>query len=1155
MALSDFQQLRKIGAGGQGEVFEVLHRPTGRRLALKVFREGVGSAADEPAESRWAPHTRILDPIASGLTDAGLSWQCFPLLNLTSGRATVEADGPAAALTLLTQAAAGMAHIHRAGFVIADLKPDNLLVESTGSPDPWKRWSLYLADLDLARPDADKGSPLSGTRGYLAPELLSGAASQSSATDVFALGSWLVWLISGREPFAGELNGERLVDLVNEELATSPSRADARFKGAVWGYVLSRMLDPIPETRIQDGSELIHFLATQASNDSSWSPEFPRLAMNRLALSPADEWLLRSAQARLHGGSDVDFLVLRYDRPDFVEEMTARLATASNWPMPVLVTPQDEGENVLNRIAAAPESPIVCDLMLADGSNEPEKIDRVLELASLAGQARHTRNFPIVIIAHVADTASKLNSERLGSSSISLVPPVQELADVREWLSAKFSSLAPGLLERLDRPGGLEPGCVDRVLRAAEDHGALRVTSGQISLSEDMAEQLIASAIAARSLSAVSSTVEAVRCIASTMPEGMPTDWLPPDQLQALIDAAPALEMTGGVRLVRVAGVVTSILGVGRGPFDAEPDLLGAVRKLAQEVIERRVNEMDRQSDSLAGLEFLCANEGDRAHRRGRAHVRLLMRTGSYAEAANLLELRRSLHPSRDFRITDILDRLVEANAMLRSGRLEQARRLYESAHDGSDGAYPGWLAARARLNWAVLEFEHGNRALAARLLRECEDRLFRDNCRVPRQLAAATSLLALRLRISDLSDSTLQVHFDRIAGDPTSGMRIKAVALSKWGRRRFAEGDASSARSCFAEALRLARASQDSETIASVLTSVMAYHFARGYLGRTARLLNRMSALPQSELSIADRTAWMSGMGALAYEQGLVRKSYDVNIYLYELSKRLGHEVLKGSATLNLGLLLNLMNHPAASRRYLMESARIGRAAGVRSWEMALIHLGDVELDLGRLDAVSDVLNQLDSGREAEPLDLTRANALRLRGRLEVARGEVEIGLGQLKEASRLFEHLKAADEVLITDHAIVSVALATHTLNQADLAVRALQEKGVKLKNWRLSAMVALLMIRAGVDVGESTDEKLKELIREALDRGFVRLELEALCLLCERQIASGWLAEAADSLRSATDRVRLAANEFTEAELRRDYLAAPGRRLLKDLAEKLK
>jgi len=87
-------------------------------------------------------------------------------------------------------------YVHRSGLLHADIKPENVLMDQDGKP--------FLTDFGSAMTIKQPTSELVGTAAYLAPELATGLAMPSIATDVYALGATLFYLLTGKPPFDGE---------------------------------------------------------------------------------------------------------------------------------------------------------------------------------------------------------------------------------------------------------------------------------------------------------------------------------------------------------------------------------------------------------------------------------------------------------------------------------------------------------------------------------------------------------------------------------------------------------------------------------------------------------------------------------------------------------------------------------------------------------------------------------------------------------------------------------------------------------------------------------------------------------------------------------------------------------------------------------------
>ncbi len=102
-------------------------------------------------------------------------------------------------LAILKQMAAGLAAIHAAGIIHRDIKPNNIMLDGTGS-----EVRLCITDFGLARdheadPSLSGKGLVAGTPDYMAPELYQGRPP-SQASDLFALGVVLHEIFTGQKP-------------------------------------------------------------------------------------------------------------------------------------------------------------------------------------------------------------------------------------------------------------------------------------------------------------------------------------------------------------------------------------------------------------------------------------------------------------------------------------------------------------------------------------------------------------------------------------------------------------------------------------------------------------------------------------------------------------------------------------------------------------------------------------------------------------------------------------------------------------------------------------------------------------------------------------------------------------------------------------------
>ena len=92
------------------------------------------------------------------------------------------------AVNIFLQVAEGLAHMHGRGFVHADMKPNNVLVEEDGS--------VKIIDLGQACPIGTIKKRIQGTPGYMAPEQAH-RNEITPKTDIYNLGAMMYWVLVG----------------------------------------------------------------------------------------------------------------------------------------------------------------------------------------------------------------------------------------------------------------------------------------------------------------------------------------------------------------------------------------------------------------------------------------------------------------------------------------------------------------------------------------------------------------------------------------------------------------------------------------------------------------------------------------------------------------------------------------------------------------------------------------------------------------------------------------------------------------------------------------------------------------------------------------------------------------------------------------------
>ncbi|WP_433329223.1 protein kinase domain-containing protein [Spirillospora sp. CA-294931] len=193
----------RLGSGGMGAVY--LGRSRGRRpVAVKVVRPEL--ADDATFRRRFATEITAARKVGGFYTaqvidadpTANPPWMATAYIGGPSLHQVIEAHGPlppAAADVLGAGLAEGLAAIHACDLVHRDLKPGNVIIAADGP---------RVIDFGIARAmDAasyTRPQSVIGTPAFMSPEQALGQ-EVSPASDVFSLGSVLMFAVTGHSPF------------------------------------------------------------------------------------------------------------------------------------------------------------------------------------------------------------------------------------------------------------------------------------------------------------------------------------------------------------------------------------------------------------------------------------------------------------------------------------------------------------------------------------------------------------------------------------------------------------------------------------------------------------------------------------------------------------------------------------------------------------------------------------------------------------------------------------------------------------------------------------------------------------------------------------------------------------------------------------------
>jgi|GEM_PF-1305090 len=232
-----------IGRGGMGAVYRAADERLGRAVAVKV----IGITAADPAEhgrlqarflreARAAAalhHPNVVSVYDFGADEAvGLDFLVMELLQGEDLAVRLARTGPPpvhVSLSILRQAARGLAAGHRVGLVHRDVKPGNLFLETSDHAD---EPHVRVLDFGIAQVSGEEGtmthltefgrSPFSPA--YASPEQMRGEQRLTPASDVFSLAAVGYNLLTGVRPFTSS-DAPRMAEEVADAVRALPERA------------------------------------------------------------------------------------------------------------------------------------------------------------------------------------------------------------------------------------------------------------------------------------------------------------------------------------------------------------------------------------------------------------------------------------------------------------------------------------------------------------------------------------------------------------------------------------------------------------------------------------------------------------------------------------------------------------------------------------------------------------------------------------------------------------------------------------------------------------------------------------------------------------------------------------------------------------------
>jgi serine/threonine protein kinase len=249
-----YRLVERLGSGAMAEVWAAEDTELGRRVAVKLLGRDADPARFE-REARAA--ASLSHPNVIQLYDYGeFEGRPFIVLEhlpggtlddrLAGGRPLPDEESE----QIANEVAEGLAHAHANGLVHRDLKPGNVLFDADGR--------ARIADFGIARltgaTTLTEAGMLLGSAPTISPEQASGEPA-SPASDVYAFGVVLFWMLTGRPPFDEE-DPLTLIALHRDRPAP-PVRSIRPDAPPALATLADDALAKDPAARPADGAELV----------------------------------------------------------------------------------------------------------------------------------------------------------------------------------------------------------------------------------------------------------------------------------------------------------------------------------------------------------------------------------------------------------------------------------------------------------------------------------------------------------------------------------------------------------------------------------------------------------------------------------------------------------------------------------------------------------------------------------------------------------------------------------------------------------------------------------------------------------------------------------------------------------------------------------
>jgi serine/threonine protein kinase/lipopolysaccharide biosynthesis regulator YciM len=315
--ISHYRIIKKLGAGGMGEVFLAEDIKLDRKVAIKMLpSRSIGNEQAKKRLFREARAAATLDhPNICAIHEIGEEGDCaFIVMQYIEGTILSGSiqNGPLSPLDIADigiQASAALAEAHSHGIIHRDIKPQNMIVTPRGQVKVLDFGLAKIVEDERAIQAGEVGSRLTdtgevlGTVGYMSPEQLKDLPIDTRS-DLFSLGVTLYECATGKAAFTGSSRIQISLQVIQFD-PPRPSHLNSDIPFELDNVIMKALAKDVDE-RYQSADELLADLSNlqialkdgSAFNTRPLTP-VPGSSRPQVAISAARKFLKGPSAAKV----------------------------------------------------------------------------------------------------------------------------------------------------------------------------------------------------------------------------------------------------------------------------------------------------------------------------------------------------------------------------------------------------------------------------------------------------------------------------------------------------------------------------------------------------------------------------------------------------------------------------------------------------------------------------------------------------------------------------------------------------------------------------------------------------------------------------------------------------------------------------------------